>query len=187
MLKLVVRWKAFYYKIITVMHRLNTTLLFLIKDDQILLALKKRGFGSGKYNGIGGKIEAKETIEQAMLRETKEEINVIPEKYVEAAKIVFNEYFNNQPTIIEMHVFVTEKWTNDPIESEEMRPKWFKLSNIPYDKMWPDDRLWLPLVLDGNKIIAKFKLNENDKIEDYKIKLEGALELNGFSKFVSLD
>jgi len=50
----------------------HLTLLFLIKEDQILLAMKKRGFGMGRFNGVGGKIEPGETIEQAMIRECQE-------------------------------------------------------------------------------------------------------------------
>ena len=60
---------------------METTLCLLKKDNSILLAMKKRGFGSGKYNGIGGKIEKGETPDEAMIRETKEEIKVTPIKY----------------------------------------------------------------------------------------------------------
>ncbi len=62
------------------MKQLETTLLLLRKGNQILLAMKKRGFGAGKFNGVGGKLEENETLEDAMLRETKEEIDVIPTK-----------------------------------------------------------------------------------------------------------
>jgi hypothetical protein len=39
----------------------NSTLLFLVKKNgeeitDICLAMKKRGFGSGRYNGVGGKV-----------------------------------------------------------------------------------------------------------------------------------
>ena len=47
---------------------LETTLCLLKKDNRILLAMKKRGFGEGKYNGVGGKIENGETPEEAMIR-----------------------------------------------------------------------------------------------------------------------
>lgn len=39
------------------METLETTLCLLKRNDEILLAMKKRGFGTGKYNGVGGKIE----------------------------------------------------------------------------------------------------------------------------------
>jgi hypothetical protein len=35
---------------------IETTLLLLIKNNKIMLALKKRGFGEGKFNGVGGKL-----------------------------------------------------------------------------------------------------------------------------------
>lgn len=45
--------------------------LVLITDrvkNQILLGMKKRGLGSGKWNGFGGKVEPNETIEEAAKR-----------------------------------------------------------------------------------------------------------------------
>ena len=44
------------------------SLLFLRREDEILLAMKKRGFGKGRWNGVGGKVEVGESIEQAMIR-----------------------------------------------------------------------------------------------------------------------
>ena len=59
------------------------TLVFVFNPKkQILLAMKKRGFGEGKWNGAGGKVETGETIIQAASRELGEEtgIEIIPEK-----------------------------------------------------------------------------------------------------------
>ena len=36
--------------------------MFLVERDSILLGMKKRGFGVGKYNGFGGKVEKDESI-----------------------------------------------------------------------------------------------------------------------------
>jgi hypothetical protein len=38
------------------------TLLLIQKANQVLLGMKKRGFGAGRYNGFGGKVEANESI-----------------------------------------------------------------------------------------------------------------------------
>ena len=75
---------------------LETTLCLLKKDNEILLAMKKRGFGEGKYNGVGGKIENGETPEEAMLRETQEEIAVTPTKYEKVGFLEFDEYYARQ-------------------------------------------------------------------------------------------
>jgi len=74
------------------MNTLETTLCLLKNDNQILLAMKKRGFGEGKYNGVGGKIDKGETPEQAMIREVQEEILVTPTKYEKVGFIEFDEF-----------------------------------------------------------------------------------------------
>ena len=45
------------------------TLLFLRRGaDEVLLGLKKRGFGKGKWGGFGGKIEKRETPKEGIIR-----------------------------------------------------------------------------------------------------------------------
>ena len=45
-------------------------------ERQLLLGRKKRGFGEGKWNGFGGKLEPGETVEEAAVRELQEESGV---------------------------------------------------------------------------------------------------------------
>ena len=52
------------------------TLCLLRKHDKLLLGMKKQGFGSGKYNGFGGKVEMGETVEEAAKREVVEEVGI---------------------------------------------------------------------------------------------------------------
>ena len=44
------------------------TLLFVVESDRVLLGMKKRGFGAGRWNGFGGKVDKGETIEEAAKR-----------------------------------------------------------------------------------------------------------------------
>jgi len=37
-----------------------------------------------------------------------------------------------------------------------MLPQWFATDAIPFDQMWADDQHWLPLVLQGKRVEAKF-------------------------------
>jgi 8-oxo-dGTP pyrophosphatase MutT (NUDIX family) len=131
--------------------------------------MKKRGFGEGRWNGVGGKVEPGESIEAAMVRETREEIGVIPSVYDKVADIRFDEYFKGDPTLMHVHVFVATEWTGEPTESDEMAPQWFDTKAIPYTNMWSDDEFWLPHVLEGKKISADFKLDENDVIVSHTI------------------
>lgn len=157
------------------MQKKTLSLLFLRKDDEVLLAMKKRGFGEGRWNGVGGKVEEGESIEQAMIRETEEEIGVTPTTYEKVGDIRFDEFFKGAPTLMHVHVFIASEWTGEPAESEEMAPKWFKTDKVPYDDMWPDDPYWLPQVLQGKKISADLKLDESDAIVSHTVE-----EVEGF-------
>jgi mutator protein MutT len=151
------------------MTNLTLTLLFLVRGNQVLLAMKKRGFGAGRLNGVGGKIEENESIEQALVRESQEEIGITPTNFEKMAEINFDEYFKDEPAIMNVHVFIAQEWVNEPTESEEMSPQWFDKDKLPFDNMWPDDIYWLPLVLDNKKLKAQFKLDKNDKITSHNI------------------
>lgn len=146
------------------------TLLFLKKEGAILLAMKKRGFGEGRWNGVGGKIEAGESITDALTREAQEEIGVTPTAFEQVADITFDEFFKGEPAEMHVHVFIATKWDGTPTESEEMKPEWFSMEALPYNNMWSDDPYWLPQVLEGRKIRAFFKLDENDVITQHTIK-----------------
>lgn len=146
------------------------TLLFLKKDNQILLAMKKRGFGSDRYNGVGGKIEPGETIEQALVRETQEEINVTPTNFWKVAEHDFVQDESSEPWRMYVHAYLCDEWQGDPSETEEMRPEWFNVAAIPYDNMWADDEYWLPPVLAGKLVLGKFTFDENDNLLTHDVK-----------------
>ena len=153
----------------------NATLVFLIEKERdeisrVCLAMKKRGFGVNRWNGVGGKVEAEEEIEQAAIREAREEIGVEIKELKKTAELSF--YFPHNPDWDQLvHVFFAEKWEGEPSESEEMRPDWFELPGIPFENMWPDDEYWLPEVLKGNSLEAMFKFGEGDAILEKEIKI----------------
>lgn len=151
------------------MEQIETTLLILRESNRILLAKKKRGFGEGKYNGVGGKLEKNETPEEAMIRECQEEINVTPTEYEKVGEIKFLEYIKNNQTSLVFYLYVATKWIGDPTESDEMIPKWFNIEEIPYDEMFLDDKYWLPLILEGKKINGYFEFDENWNLIFHKI------------------
>ena len=147
----------------------QATLCFLIRDDEILLAMKKRGFGIGRWNGMGGKLKNGEEIENAAIRETNEEVGVTPKNLKKKAVLKF--YFpHHSDWSKKVTVYFSEKWEGEPSESEEMLPKWFKKNNLPFNSMWSSDIHWLKTVLEGKKIEAEFLFGEGDIVLDFKIK-----------------
>ncbi len=147
------------------------TLCFLIDGDRVLLAYKKRGFGTGKWNGVGGKPEGNEIIPATMVRECQEEIKVRPTSFEQTAIIDF--YFLHQPAWNQqVVVFLVSKWHGKPQETEEMKPQWFRRSEIPYDQMWPDDILWLEHALNRKLGRAEFLFDNNEQVVNHKLVLK---------------
>lgn len=146
------------------------TLLFLRKDDEILLAMKKRGFGMNRYNGVGGKIEPNETEVDAMIRECQEEIGVTPTNFWKVAEHDFVQEESGEHWRMIVHAYMCDAWDGTPIETDEMAPEWFRIADIPYDNMWQDDKFWLPQVLAGQKIFGKFTFDEQENVPTHDVK-----------------
>ncbi len=144
-------------EVITIIHQ----------PPKVLLGMKKIRFGRGKYNGFGGGLREGETLEACAIRETLEEssLNIInPRKMGE---ILFQFEDGEQDHLV--HFFKAEEFSGIPAESNEMKPEWFDVKNIPYEKMWEDDRHWLPLLLKDEKFEGYFKYDINQKIKKYHL------------------
>ena len=138
------------------------TLCVVHTAGQILLGMKKKGFGAGRWNGFGGKVEAGETIEAAAKRETFEEVGLVAEQLDPFGVLEFSFQQNNET--LEVHVFRVLAYRGQPQESDEMAPRWFALNEIPFDKMWADDWYGLPLLLAGKKFRGSFLFSSDDEL-----------------------
>lgn len=153
----------------------KATLCFLLRETdggpEVLLALKKQGFGQGKWNGIGGKVEAGERVEEAARREVAEEIGVEVGRLEKVAILTF--YFippgGDPDWDQEVHVFLARRWRGEPGESEEMRPQWYAYEDVPQEEMWADDRVWLPRVLQGERLEGVFTFSDAETIVHQEI------------------
>ena len=140
------------------MPRLET-LLYIIDNEYVLLIEKKRGIGRGLYNGVGGKINPGENPLQAAIRECREEVGVTP---IDPEWRGLLEFHNDGELYGIVYIFVAYGYQGEPTETDEARPVWFRIDEIPYDRMWEDDRYWLPLILNGREIIfGRFIYREN--------------------------
>ena len=158
------------------MNHLELTLLYLVKNDCVLLAMKKRGFGAGMWNGVGGKVNPNESVESALIRECQEEIGVKPTSYKKVGYLIFNEIHDAERKIMNLHIYCASEWQNEPTESEEMRPQWFTINQLPLETMWPADSQWLPQVLGGELVEGTFTLDEDNKVTDASLKIVKELQ-----------
>jgi 8-oxo-dGTP diphosphatase len=152
----------------------DATLVILLKGDpvsEILLGYKKIGFGQGKFTGFGGKVEPGEDVFEAALRELAEETGVqIPDTESLKFRAILEFRFPHKRTWEQrVYVFLTNHWEGLPVESTEMLPQWFDVKDIPFDQMWDDAGYWLPMLISGEKFLARFKFKMDnatvDKVE----------------------
>jgi 8-oxo-dGTP diphosphatase len=135
------------------MPRERATILFVIRDGSTLLILKKRGLGAGKINGPGGRIDPGETPMACAIREVQEELCVTPTGVQPAGELRFQFVDGHS---IHGYVFTASDCEGEPQETDEAVPRWTRIDDIPYDRMWADDRLWIPHMLAGRPFDGRF-------------------------------
>lgn len=158
---------------------IETTLVFPLRPDQVCLGYKTSGFGVGKWNGFGGKIEAEESPSGNAVRELREETGIRANE-VDLRWVAEHTFYQGGGAGVDIHMYVyTLICTKaEPREVEKMRPEWFAFDAIPYGEMWVDDILWLPRVLSGERLRGEFWFDEaGERIRGHTLK---PLELRDF-------
>lgn len=150
----------------------RTTLCFVFDRPRGLLLMieKKRGQGAGKWNVPGGKIAPGESDAEGAVRETSEETGILPLEVKEAGRLEFyfpeSKSWDNTCT-----VFTCDRFSGEIVpESEECSAHWVPIGAIPYEKMWDDDRHWIPLVLEGRQFHRLYWFDANDRMKREEVR-----------------
>lgn len=126
---------------------------------------------------MAGGIKKGETPEKATARELEKESGgmiIRPEQLEKVAIIDFkNITAEGQTFICRVHVFLARRWIGEPRETTEMvGPEWFKVSSLPFKKMMPADKFWVPLVLSGKKIFGQAEYGPRQEFLIGKVKIK---------------
>ena len=140
----------------------KATLLFILRDSRILLIHKKTGLGAGKINGPGGRIDPGETPREGAIREVQEELCVTPSGVREAGELFF-QFVDGYA--LHGAVFTATGFAGTLCETHEAAPLWTPVDAIPYEKMWADDVLWLPMLLAGRGFRGFFIFDGDDMLD----------------------
>lgn len=151
----------------------RATLVFVVRGGSILLIHKKRGLGAGKINGPGGRLEPGETPLECALRELEEELLIRPRGLVKVGELLF-QFVDGYG--LHCTVFSAEDYLGEPQETDEATPVLCPVGAIPYDRMWADDALWLPLLLQGQRFRGRF-------VFDGEVMLDHEVEMLGTQSF----
>jgi 8-oxo-dGTP diphosphatase len=145
------------------------TLIFVVKEGSLLLIRKKRGLGAGKINAPGGRLEPGEVPVVGAIREAEEELLITPlePRYCGENRFQFVDGYS-----IHVHVFKALDFAGEPTETGEASPIWAPLDRIPYEEMWEDDRLWVPLVLGDVRFSGRYVFDD-DVMLDHELDVLG--------------
>ena len=141
-------------------------------ERAVLLGLKKRGFGQGKLNGFGGKLEKGESLEESAVRELREECGLTADASHLNWRGCLTYLYDTKPKAMEVNVFDLQVWKGEPEETEEMKPAWYAHEDIPLDNMWADDAYWLLQYLDGQMptpFVGRFRFKGHEGPDSWKV------------------
>jgi len=143
----------------------TAVICYIFKDDKVLLINKKTGLGAGKVNAPGGRVEIAEMPMEAAVREVQEETGLTPLNVREVGQLsfIFKDGYS-----LKGIVYFADDCTGEIGETEEADPFWQAVTEIPYDKMWEDDKLWLPLAMSGKYVKGHF-IFDGDKMLSQEI------------------
>lgn len=130
------------------------TLAFIVDGGKTLMVhrtFKGDDENHGKWNGIGGKVEIGESVEEGMRREIKEETGLEVKSMKLRGTVVWRDFGPKKEDWLAF-VFLVDRFSGTPFEaSDEGRLSWVPIEEIPSLPMWKGDALFMPLVFDGDE------------------------------------
>ncbi len=146
------------------------TLCYLKHAGETLMLHRTKRPGdihAGKWNGLGGKMEAGESPEECVIREVFEESGLAILNPRLRGLLMFPDFKGNDWYVF---VFTATEFRGEVKENEEGYLQWvpdFELESLP---LWPSDQYFFRWIKEGKFFSAKF-IYEGDEMKDYTVTL----------------
>lgn len=151
----------------------SATVCFIRRNDKVLLQRRTPGrLWAGRLNGPGGKIDVGETPEAAVVREVREETGLLLLRHTHhgALDLIFGVPERSR---LRVFVFSCSEFAGRARGGREGALRWYGERSLPYHRLWPDMRYWLPLVLDGGSVEGTCVFDEGgDRLLSCSLSLE---------------
>ncbi len=131
------------------------TLGYILSPDgkQVLMIHRNKRLDDlhyGKYNGLGGKLEANEDVVSGLQREVLEESGLVVDQAVLRGTVSWPGFGKNGEDWFGF-IFRIEGWHGEALTgNHEGTLEWVPLDSILSLSLWPSDRNFLPMVFDAD-------------------------------------
>jgi len=130
------------------------TLGIVLQNGKILLGEKKKGeIGTGILSGPGCKLDLGETLEECLIRETREELEMELDP-TSLGLVAIIDFYAAGELDFRVYVFHASILSGEIHETRDMIPNWYPLSEETFKRTYESDRHWLPKAVRGEKFRA---------------------------------
>ena len=145
---------------------INTTLCYIYRGDEVLMlhrTKKKNDLNHDKWIGLGGKFEDRESPEDCVIREVREEtgLRLTRWQYRGIVTFVSNLYETEW-----MHLFTADGFEGELTECDEGEPAWIPRERLDELPQWEGDRIFLKLLDEGAPFFSLKLVYEGDALRE---------------------
>ncbi|KAG9006911.1 hypothetical protein FRB90_009659 [Tulasnella sp. 427] len=145
------------------------------REGKILLAFRVNGFGRNKYNPFSGPIQPGSNPVKAANRDLQAQCGLQAVDISKLGKLIV--VLEGNSIALDIDVFRATSWRGEAVDTVEVRPRWFssatalssgspKLSAVPWDQMFEDNKFWIPLLTEGKFFIGRIDFGAPSPGED---------------------
>ena len=127
----------------------QTTLCYPLRDNQYLMlhrVKKEQDANKDKWIGIGGKFQDKESPEDCLLREVKEETGLTLTAWQYRGLVTF---VSDKWETEYMHLFTASDWVGEMTDCDEGELAWVDCAAVESLPIWEGDKIFLRLMAEG--------------------------------------